>query len=121
MCIDIVEIWFGIANGQILWYESGGILSFKVFVLFLYHHFRQIILSLVLHFDLVFFSPFSIAIILLGEESAGLCAFCAFICFVCVGLCLFPLPLGVRDLLRLGDCGFPWTVLFTFFFYVQQA
>ena len=44
-----------------------------------------------------FFSPFSITITSLGEERAGLCAFRAFICFTCVGLCLFPLPLGVRD------------------------
>ena len=51
----------------------------------------------------MFFSPFSIAITiaLLGKERAGLCAFRAFIYFARVGLCVFSLRLGVRDLLRL--------------------
>ena len=42
MCIDIVEIWFGIPNGQILSIfdgvtcptnDSGGVLSFHIFIL----------------------------------------------------------------------------------------
>ena len=42
ICIDIVEIWFGIANGQILSFfdrgiylqhDNGGVLSFHVFIL----------------------------------------------------------------------------------------
>ena len=42
ICIDIVEIWFGIANGQILSniygviclrHNSGGVLKFNVFIL----------------------------------------------------------------------------------------
>ena len=37
------------------------------------------------------FSPFSIAITLLGEERANLCAFR----YVLVSICWFPLPLGV--------------------------
>ena len=49
-------------------------------------------LCLALCFVLLFFSPFSIVITSLGEERAGLCAFRAL-----VGLCLFPLPLSVRD------------------------
>ena len=57
--------------------------------------------SLALHFVLVFFSPFSIAITLLGEERAGPCALRAFVCFARDGLCLFPLPVGVRYCLRL--------------------
>ena len=36
------------------------------------------------HFVLVFFSPFSIAIISLGEERANLSAFCTFVRFVLV-------------------------------------
>ena len=42
MCIDIVEIWFGIDNGQIStifscpWHDNGGLLSFHVFI-FLYN------------------------------------------------------------------------------------
>ena len=41
---------------------------------------RLFVLSLALcYFVLVFFSPFSIAITLLGEESANLSAFCTFV------------------------------------------
>ena len=45
MCIDIVEIWFGIANGQILvifldgaiciQYDSDRVLSFNAFIFYL--------------------------------------------------------------------------------------
>ena len=52
---------------------------------------------------LVFFSPFTS----LGEEKAALCAFRAFVCFACVDLCLFPLPLGVRNWLRLVIVALP--------------
>ena len=31
MCIDVVEIWFGIANGQILSFFHCGVLSFHIF------------------------------------------------------------------------------------------
>ena len=47
------------------------------------------------HFVLVFFSPFSIAITLLGEERANLSAFRAFVRFVLVWVCRFSLPLVV--------------------------
>ena len=47
------------------------------------------------HFVLVFFSPFSIAIILLGEERANLSAFRTFVRFVLVWICfLFLLGSG---------------------------
>ena len=68
---------------------------------------RGFILSLALCFVLFFLSSFSIAITLLGEERAGLCAFHVFVCFVLVGLCLFPLPLGVRDWLQLVIVALP--------------
>ena len=55
------------------------------------------------------FSPFSIAITSLGEERANLGAFRTFVQFALVWLCLFPLPLGVWDRLRLV------IVAFTFF------
>ena len=55
----------------------------------------------VCHFVLVFFSPFSIAITSLGEETANLSAFRTFIRFVLVQICRFPLPLGVWK-----GCGF---------------
>ena len=59
------------------------------------------IYCLALCFVLVFFCPISIAITSLGKKRAGLCAFCAVVCFALVGLCLFLLPLGVRNWLRL--------------------
>ena len=49
---------------------------------------------------LCFFSPFSIAITLLGEERANLSAFRTFVRFVLVWICRFPLPLGVWEGLR---------------------
>ena len=49
---------------------------------------------------LCFFSPFSIAITLLGEERANLSAFRTFVRFVLVSICRFPLPLGVWEGLR---------------------
>ena len=52
------------------------------------------------YFVLVFFSPFSIAITLLGEERANLCAFSTFVRFALVWFFLFPLPLGVRGRLQ---------------------
>ena len=51
-------------------------------------------------FILVFFSPFSIVITLLGEERANLSAFGMFVRFALVWFYLFPLLLGV-----LKDCG----------------
>ena len=57
---------------------------------------RRFVLSLALcYFVLVFFSPFSIAIISLGEEKDNLNAFRTFVRFALVWFCLFPLPLGV--------------------------
>ena len=52
------------------------------------------------HCDLVFFSPFSIAITWLGEERAYLSAFRTFVRFVLVWICRFLLPLGVWEGLR---------------------
>ena len=47
------------------------------------------------YFVTVFFSPFSIAITLLEEDSANLSAFRTFVRFALVWFCLLPLPLGV--------------------------
>ena len=52
------------------------------------------------YFVLVFFSPFSITITLLGEERANLSAFRTFVRFVLVWFYRFPLPLGVWKELR---------------------
>ena len=46
------------------------------------------------------FSPFRIAITLLGEERANLSAFRTFVRFALVWFCLFFLPLGVWEGLR---------------------
>ena len=80
---------------------------------------RRFVLCLTLcHFVLVFFSPFSIAITLLGEERANLSAFRTFVRFVLVWICRFPLP---RCLGRAAVCDFgtPWTFLLSFFLYVD--
>ena len=61
------------------------------------------------------FSPFSIAITLLGEERANLIAFCTFVRFVFVWFCGFPLPPGVWKGLRLVIVALPGFSL-TFFF-----
>ena len=47
------------------------------------------------YFVLVFFGPFSIVIISVGEERANLSAFRMFVRFALGWFCLFPLPLGV--------------------------
>ena len=57
---------------------------------------RRFVLSLALcYFVIVFFSPFSIAITLHGEERANLSAFRTFVRFALVWFCLFPLPHAV--------------------------
>ena len=76
---------------------------------------RRFVLSLPLcYFVLVFISPFSIAIISLEEERADLDAFRAFVRFALVWFCLFPLPLGVWDGLRLVIVALPG--LFSYLF-----
>ena len=59
---------------------------------------RFVVCLSVCHF--VFFSPFSIAVISLGEERANLSAFRTFVRFVLVWICRFPFPLGVWEGLR---------------------
>ena len=54
-----------------------------------------------------FFSPFSIAFTSLGEERANLSAFRTFVRFALVWFCLFPLPLGVWEGLRLETVALP--------------
>ena len=72
-------------------------------------------LSVVFHFVLVFFSPFSIAITLLGEERANHSAFRAFVRFVLVWICRFPLPLGVWEGLRFVIVALPGLLSYLFF------
>ena len=69
------------------------------------------------HLFLCFFSPFSIAIISLGEERANLSAFCTFVRFVLVWICRFPLPLGVWEGLRFVIVALPGLFSYLFFFF----
>ena len=66
-------------------------------------------------FVLVFFSPFSIAIISLGEERANLSAFRTFVRFVLVWICRFPLPLEVWEGLRFVIVALPGLFSYLFF------
>ena len=66
-------------------------------------------------FVLVFFSPISIAITLLGEERANLSAFRTFVRFALVWVCLFLLPLGVCKGLRFVIVVLPRPFSFLFF------
>ena len=52
---------------------------------------RFVVCLSVCHFVFVFFSPFSIAITLLGEERANLSVFRTFVRFVLIWICRFPL------------------------------
>ena len=68
-------------------------------------------------FVLVFFSPLSIEITSLGEERGNLSAFRTFVQFALVWFCLFPLPLGVWEGLRLVIVALPG--LFSYLFAVK--
>ena len=72
------------------------------------HSTRQFVLSLALcYFLLVFFSPFSITITLLGEERANPSTFRTLVRFALVWFCLFPIPLGVWERLWLVIVALP--------------
>ena len=66
------------------------------------------------YFVLAFFSPFNIAITSLGEERANLNVFRTFVRFALDWFCLFPLPLGVLEGLRLVIVALPG--LFSYLF-----
>ena len=75
---------------------------------------RFVVCLTMCHFDLVFFSPFSIAITSLREERDNLSAFSTFVRFVLVWICRFPLPLGVWEGLRFVIVALPG--LFSYLF-----
>ena len=86
------------------------------FLLPFFYSMRRFVLCLALcYFVLVFFSPFRIAIISLGEERASLGAFRTFVRFALVWLCPFPLPLGVWEELRFVIVALPRLFSFPFF------
>ena len=71
---------------------------------------RFVVCLSVCHFVLVFFSPFSIAITSLGEESFSyVCSVCA-----CLDLSVFSSFWGLGRA-AVCDCGTPWTFLLPFF------
>ena len=75
---------------------------------FVVHSTRRFVLSLVLcYFVLMLFSPFIIAITSLGEERANFSAFRTFVRFGLAWFCLFSLPLGVWEGLRLVIVALP--------------
>ena len=75
---------------------------------FVVHSTRRFVVSLALcYFVFVFFSPFSIAITSLGEERVSLSAFRMFVRLAFVWFCLFPLPLGVWEEVRLVNVALP--------------
>ena len=76
---------------------------------------RFVVCLSVCHFVLAFFSPFSIAITSLGEESANLSAFRTFVRFVLVWICRFPLPLRVWEGLRFVIVALPGLFSYLFF------
>ena len=78
---------------------------------------RFVVCLALCHFVLVFFSPFSIAIALLGEERANRSAFRTFHRFVLVWICRFPLPLDVWEGLRFVIVVLPGLFSYLFFIY----
>ena len=79
---------------------------------------RRFVLCLTLcNFVLVFFSPFSIVITSLGEESANLSVFRTLVRFALVWFCLFSLPFGVWEGLRFVIVALPGLFSYHFFHY----
>ena len=72
--------------------------------------------SLALLFVFVFFSPFSIVIPLLGEESRSMCFLCICCCFFILHTLFFSYFSSslCQGLAVTCDCGTPWTFLLTF-------
>ena len=79
---------------------------------------RRFVLCLTLcHFVPVFFCPFNIAIISLGEERANHSAFRTFVLFVLVWICRFPLPLSDWEGLRFVIVALPGLFSYPFSHY----
>ena len=93
------------------------VLLFGVFVV--YSARRFVVCLTLCHSVLVCFSPFSIAITLLGEERTNLSAFRMFDRFVLVWICPFSLPLDVLERLQFVIVAFPR--LFSYFFFSYEA
>ena len=80
------------------------------------HSTRRFVLSFALcYFVLVFFCPFSIAITSLREERANLSAFRTCVRFALLWFCLFSLPIGAWEGLRLVIVALPGLSSYLFF------
>ena len=88
----------------------------KAVVLVVVYSTRRFVVCLTMcHFVLVFFSPFSIVLTLLGEERDNLSALRTFDRFVLVWNCRFPLPLDVWEGLRFVIVALPGLLSYLFF------
>ena len=90
------------------------VLSLNLYCFVVYSTMQFVLCVTLCYFVLVFFSPFSIPITLLGEEIANLSAYRTFVRFVLLWFCRFPLPLGVWEGLRFVIVAFPG--LFSYLF-----
>ena len=80
---------------------------------------RRLILNPTLcYFVLVLFSPFSIAITSLGDETANLSVF-SYVCLICACFVLSVSP-GCLGRAAICDCGTPWTFTFLTFLLIQM-
>ena len=87
---------------------------------FLVYSTRRFVLSLALcYFVLVFLSPFRLRLPRLGKR-AFLSAFRTFVHFALVWFCLFPLPLGVWEGLRLLIVALPGLFSYLFWFTIDK-
>ena len=86
------------------------------------HSTRRFVLSIALcYFVLVFFNPFSIVITSLGEERSNLRALRTFVRYALVWFCLFHLPLGVWEGLRLVIVALPGLFSYLFSYWLFQG
>ena len=98
--------------------RSKAVVPVLVFILccFVVYSTRRFVLSLAwCYFGLVFLSPLGFAITSLREERAILSAFHMFVRFALVWFCLFSLPLGVWEGLRLLIVALPGLFFYLFF------
>ena len=84
-----------------------GIILFLFFFFFFFFFLFIIIIFIILFFFILSFSPLSIGITSLRKEGANLSAFRTFVRFALVWFCLFSLPLGVWEELRLVVVALP--------------
>ena len=97
-------------------YSTGPGVSLTLCCFVVYSTRRFVFCLTLCYFVLVFFSPFSIAITSFGEERANLSTIRTFVRFALVWCCLFSLPLGVWEGLRLVIVALPGLFSYLFLF-----